>query len=163
MKSIYLIRHAKSSWIKPALSDFDRPLNDRGKNDIPTIAKELIKLDFNPELILCSPSKRTRETLKKLKNHLKLNDEKIKFIDSIYESSTQNLIALTNNLPSTVNSVALIAHNPAITQLSNYLTDYYIDNIPTCGVVKIDLNIDQWNEIIQGVGLQNFFIYPKMF
>lgn len=163
MKTIYLIRHAKSSWKKVTLSDFDRPLNNRGKNDITTIAKELIKLNFNPELILCSPSKRTRETLKKLNHYLKLNDEKIKFIDSIYESSTPNLISILNNIVPTVNSIALIGHNPSITQLSNYLTDYYTDNIPTCSVVKIELEINNWNEIIKGIGLQKFFIYPKMF
>ena len=98
MKSIYLIRHAKSSWKNLTIKDFDRSLNNRGLNDTPIIAEELKKVNFNP----------------------------------------------------------------SITQLANYLTDNDIYYIPTCGVVKIELEIDSWNEIIQGIGFQKFFIYPKM-
>jgi phosphohistidine phosphatase len=163
MKTIYLIRHAKSSWKEPNQLDIERPLNNRGKNDAPFIGKKLKDLEVNLEFIVCSPANRTRQTVSLLCEQLNYPINTVKFDKNIYEAPLTNLIQAVNKIPTQFNEVALIGHNPSITYLANYLTDNYIDNIPTCGVVKIELEIDNWNEVIKGIGLQKFFIYPKMF
>ena len=163
MKAIYLIRHAKSDWNNSELSDFERPLNKRGLRDAPFMGGKLSELKFNPDLIICSPAQRTTSTAQLLCSKTNYSFEHIKFEPSIYESSLNNLIELINDLPNTANEVAMIGHNPSTTMLSNYLTDDYIGNMPTCSIVKIELEIEDWNEIVQGIGSQKYFIYPKAF
>lgn len=158
MKTLYLIRHAKSDWNNPALSDFDRPLNKRGLRDAPFMAKKLIELNFNPGLIVCSPAKRTITTSELISNRTSTF-----YVDTIYEASLSDLTNIINTLPYEHTEIAIIGHNPSITMLSNYLTNDYIDNMPTCSVVKIELEIDNWNEVIEGIGTKKYFIYPKAF
>ena len=163
MKTIYLIRHAKSDWKHPELTDFERPLNKRGLRDAPFMAQKLADLTFKPELIICSPAKRTTTTAKLICTETRYSIDNVLFDQSIYASSLNNLISLVNLLPNQHNEIAIIGHNPSITELSNYLTEDYIGNMPTCSVVKIELEIDNWNETVQGIGIQRFFIYPKAF
>ncbi|MBL4594416.1 MAG: histidine phosphatase family protein [Flavobacteriales bacterium] len=158
MKTLYLIRHAKSDWENPSLSDFDRPLNSRGIRNAPFMAQKLIELNFNPGLIVCSPAQRTTTTAELISKNTSILFEK-----SIYEASLNDLIHLINFLPKEHEEIAIIGHNPSITNLSNYLTDDFIDNMPTCSIVKIELEIDNWNEIIKGIGMKKYFIYPKGF
>lgn len=163
MKTVYLIRHAKSDWNHPELSDFNRPLNKRGKKDAPYMGKKLKELNVYPNLILASPAQRALETITSISNEINYPFTEIVFNDSIYHSSTQNLIEILNNNDNTHNTLFLVGHNPGFTYLSNYLTNDYIDNIVTCGIVKIELEIDNWNEIIEGIGRKVFYIYPKMY
>lgn len=163
MKVIHLIRHAKSSWENLTPSDFYRNLNERGLRDVPFMAEKLKKLACNPDYILCSPAKRTTETAKIVCEKLNFNQNNINFEKRIYEAELKTLIEVLNEIPNHFNNAVLIGHNPAITQLSNYLTNDYIDNIPTCGIVKIEMDIDDWQHIIEGIGRKLFFIYPKMF
>jgi len=163
MKTIYLIRHAKSSWSDFDSLDFDRKLNRRGKHDAPLMGNMLKELDFTPDLILASPSKRTTLTGKLICKNINYSFDQIQFERNIYDASLADLIQLINNIPSQHETVALIGHNPGITFLSNYLTDDFISNIPTCGIVKIELEIEDWNEVIKGIGIKKYFIYPKMY
>jgi len=163
MKTLYLIRHAKSDWNNANLTDFERPLNKRGLKDAPFIAEKLKELTFNPDHIICSPAQRTSSTAKIICNGINYPIKDIVFEHSIYEASVTTLISLINLLPNNKDEVAIIGHNPSTTQLSNYLTDDYIGNMPTCSIVKIELEIDNWNEIVDGIGIQRFFIYPKAF
>lgn len=163
MKSIHLIRHAKSSWENPIASDFYRKLNERGLRDAPFMAEELKKLAYHPDYILCSPAKRTTKTAEFFTEKLNLHQNHIHFEQRIYEASLKTLLEVLNEIPNQYNNIALIGHNPAITQLSNFLTTDYIDNIPTCGIVKIEMDIEDWQHIIEGIGRKLFFIYPKMF
>lgn len=163
MKAIYLIRHAKSDWNNPNLSDFDRPLNKRGKRDAPFMGKKLNSLTPNIDLIIASPAKRALETVKAICPEIDYSFDNIQFDESVYHSSYNNLNSIVNNLNNELNSIALVGHNPGLTNFSNYLTDNYIDNIVTSGIVKIELDIDNWNEIVEGVGSKVFYIYPKMY
>jgi phosphohistidine phosphatase len=163
MKTLYLIRHAKSDWNNPNLTDFERPLNKRGLRDAPFMGKELAKLNFKPELIVCSPANRTTSTAKFICTENSYSIADVTFDQSIYESSIDNLISLINLLPNEKTEVALIGHNPSMTGLSNYLTDEYIGNMPTCSIVKIELEIENWDEVITGIGAIKFYIYPKKF
>lgn len=158
MKILYLIRHAKSDWKNTELSDFERPLNKRGLKDASFMAKKLIELNFNPGLIVCSTAQRTTSTAQLISKQTS-----ILFEDSIYEATLDNLTHLINFLPNEHEEIAIIGHNPSITNLFNYLADDFIDNMPTCSVVKIELEVDNWNEIVKGIGTKKFFIYPKAF
>ena len=163
MKTIYLLRHAKSDWANADLNDYDRPLNKRGKNDAPEMGKKLKELYVIPELIISSPAKRTRQTIKKICEKINYPFNNIIFDESVYLSSLKNLITLVNAIDDNYKTVLLVGHNPGITMLNNYLTEDYIDNIPTCGFVEINMEIDHWNEIIQGVGIKKYFIYPRLY
>ncbi len=162
MKAIYLIRHAKSSWKTIDQIDHERPLNKRGTRDFPLIASRLKQVKLQPELIICSNAKRTKSTAELLCKEIDYSYDNVNFDSSIYEAPLENLLTVINKIPSNLNDVVLIGHNPGITLLSNYLTEDYIDFIPTSGVVKIELEIDSWDEIVKGIGLKKFFLYPKM-
>lgn len=163
MKTIYLIRHAKSSWDNPALSDFNRTLNARGKANAPLMGKKLVEEQALIDCLISSPAKRTTETSLILCYELNYRLDNIVFDERIYEASLKTLVNVVNEIPNQFNSVAIVGHNPAISQLFNYLTDEDLHHFPTCGIGKIELEIDQWSEIIQGIGRKIFFIYPKMF
>ena len=158
MKTLYLIRHAKSDWDNPDLSDFERPLNKRGLRDVPFMAEKLGELGFNPDFIVCSPAKRTKTTAQLLVNSISTLYE-----SSIYEASLKDLNHLVNFLPSNHKEIVIIGHNPSITELSNYLTDDIIGNMPTSSIIKIELEIENWDETTQGIGTMKFFICPKDF
>ena len=163
MKTIYLIRHAKSSWDNSALSDFNRTLNERGKANAPLMGKKLIEENTVIDCLISSPAKRTTETSLLMGKELNYPSEKIIFDQRIYEASLSDLIKVLNEIPNQFSNVAIIGHNPAISQLFNYLTDEDLHHFPTCGIGKIELEIDQWLEIVKGIGRKIFFIYPKMF
>lgn len=158
MKILYLIRHAKSDWSNSALLDYDRILSEKGITDTVLMAKKLNELNFKPSLIICSPAQRTTSTADFISR-----GTSILFYNSIYEASLIDLIELINVLPNEHKEIALIGHNPSITKLSNYLTDDFIDHMPTCSIVKIELEIDNWNEIVHGIGIKKYFISPASF
>ena len=132
-------------------------------HDAPLMGKQLATLNFNPDLILCSTAKRTKSTFELISQQIPSLVDKTKYEPSIYEASMNYLIQIINALPNHYNEVAIIGHNPGITMLSNYLTDEFIGNVPTCGMIKIEIETNGWNEIIKGIGHQKYFIYPKMY
>jgi phosphohistidine phosphatase len=158
MKTVYLIRHAKSDWNNPELTDYERPLNKRGLTDLPIMAEKLLGLNFNPQLIVSSPAQRAMNTAELISK-----EKSILFDSSIYEASLEDLIHLINLLPEKHNEIAIVGHNPSMTYLSNYLTGNTISNMPTCSVIKIEMEIDDWNQIVEGIGTQIYFIFPKMY
>ncbi|WP_020527447.1 SixA phosphatase family protein [Flexithrix dorotheae] len=161
MKTLYLVRHAKSSWKDISLDDFDRPLNKRGKRDAPFMGKRLKKQGIKPHLILASPAKRAKKTAKIFAREMGYPEGKIKFAKKIYEAGRNELLEVIRNQDDKINSLMLVGHNPELTSLSNYLSDYEIVNIPTSGISCIKLSIDTWNEIKLKAGEQSFFDYPK--
>jgi phosphohistidine phosphatase len=161
MKHLWLIRHAKSSWQDSYLKDFERPLNKRGKRDAPFMGKELKKNAFSPDIVISSPSKRTTLTAEKIFNVLDFDFENIQWEPKLYGAGTWDCVNLINGLDQHISSVCIIGHNPTLTDLSNYLTDDYINNIPTCGIVKILFEINDWSMVSKGLGSLISFDYPK--
>ena len=161
MRWIHLIRHAKSSWRQAHLTDFDRPLNDRGKRDAPLMGSKLSELDCSPDRIVSSPADRALTTATRIAEALGYPINELETHHGIYAASVDELIVLISQFSTNLRRVCLVGHNPAITNLSNYLTDEYIDNVPTCGIVHIQLGIDHWCQISQGTGTRLFFITPK--
>ena len=162
MKTLYLARHAKSSWKHPELSDIERPLNKRGKRDAPYIGNLLKEKGVKLELLISSPAVRARKTAVVIAELIDYPKSEILIDDNIYESSSSELINIIKGFDDKYNSVMMFGHNPGFTMLNNYLTDSFIDNIPTCGVVGIRFN-SSWKKIDSDSGKAFFFIYPKLF
>ncbi len=142
MKTLVLIRHAKSDWGHHELSDFDRPLNKRGQKDAPAIARRLKGMGINPDLILSSPANRARTTacliLSEYKNEAGKEKEIIKEIPSLYLGSPNDLTAAIDRTEERIETLFLIAHNPGISYLASILGAKEIP-MPTCCAVVLTL------------------------
>ena len=161
MKNVWLIRHAKSSWKDLSLSDFDRPLNSRGKRDAPFMGERLQTIGFMPDKVFSSPAKRARLTAMEICNSIFFPIEDIQLEQMIYGAETSDLLHLVNNLDKDTNTVCIFGHNPTLTDFSNYLSGDNIYNIPTCGIVEISFETDHWSEISRDLGELVRFDYPK--
>jgi phosphohistidine phosphatase len=161
MKTLYIARHAKSSWKDPELSDFDRPLNKRGKRDAPFMGKLLKDSGVKPDLIISSPAKRAIVTAKEFAGKLDYPGKKIKQDDRIYYNTVNDLMAVISGIDNEVDHLMLFGHNPSFTELANELCNHPVDNIPTAAVYAIDFEVDNWKQIGTKTGSLRFFEYPK--
>jgi phosphohistidine phosphatase len=161
MKTVYLIRHAKSSWDDEDLADFDRPLNDRGEKDAPRMGKRLHDRAVVPDVIYSSPALRAITTAKIIAEHIGYAAKNIKADRRMYNADEDMLLEIMNSVPDGNNCIFMVAHNPGITAFANALFTQSIENIPTTGVVAGELNINSWRSAKWGAGNQLFFDYPK--
>lgn len=162
MKKLVLIRHAKSDWSNPFLDDFLRPLNKRGEINAPFMAKVLKEKNIKPDLIISSPSLRTKQTLEYFIKEFNYNDE-VKLEESIYEAPYQNLLKVIKDIPNIHKTVFLMGHNPGLCDLTNFLVDKNFENIPTCGIVEIDFDVKNWKDISKENSNLISFEYPKKY
>ena len=161
MKTLYLVRHAKSSWKFPELRDFDRPLNGRGKRNAPDMGKRLKAMGILPDLLIASPANRALTTARKIAENIGYPVEDILENDDIYHGSENTLLQVIKSADGDVNELMLFGHNPGFTDLANLLGDQWIDNIPTCGIVALGFDVTDWSEVTPGTGRNLFFDYPK--
>ena len=161
MKILIILRHAKSSWSNSGLSDFDRPLNERGKRDAPFMGKLLRDMNIQPDAIFVSPAKRAKQTIKKVVKELGIPESEITWKENAYLASTRELLRIIHSAPKDAQSLMLVGHNPGLTDLANQLGNARIDNIPTAGVCYIDFEVDDWKGIGEAAGKVRFFEYPK--
>lgn len=162
MKTLYIIRHAKSSWKYTELQDIERPLKKRGKDDAEMIAEHLRKLNAYPQHFISSPAVRAFETAKIFGKILEVSEKQIETNASIYSASVKELHTIILNTDNEIVSLALFGHEPTLPQLANFLTKQIFEKIPTCGAVAIEFAIEHWNEVKEKSGKVKFFIYPKM-
>ncbi len=160
MKNLYMIRHAKSDW-ENELSDFERGLNKRGKNNAPMMGKVLHSLKISPDIIITSSAVRAKTTAKMIAKELKYSEKDILQKDSLYLASKEEFYKVINNLDDKYNSAMIFSHNPGITEFVESLTNTYITNIPTCGVCHIKIDVHSWSDIFKGLGELVFFDFPK--
>lgn len=164
MKTLYLLRHAKSSWKQPEIPDFERPLNTRGKKDASLMGKLLKEKSLNIDVIISSPAKRAKKTAKKVAKKIAYKKEKIVLKQEIYEANISEIFGILEQINADIHSVMLVGHNPTLTDVANLLLkDAKIDNIPTAGVVAITFNCQKWSEIEEIKGNLIFFEYPKKY
>ena len=161
MKTLYLVRHAKSSWKYPSLDDFERPLNKRGRKNAPFMGEILKKLKVTPDLVMASPANRAAMTARTIAAGIKYPLEDIIYNEAIYEFSEDALFHVIKNIDDSVDSAMVVGHNPATNGLANYIGDQPISNIPTCGVCCVELDISSWANIGKNCGKIRFFEYPK--
>jgi phosphohistidine phosphatase len=162
MKHLYLIRHAKSDWSDESKSDFERGLNKRGKKAILTMANALKEKKVMPDLILSSPAKRTQLTAIGLAKEIGYT-RKIKYIDALYMADPLDVISIIKEIKDKYDDVCIVGHNPETTQLTNLMVEEYIENVPTLGIVALELPIKHWQQFKPEKVKLNFFIYPKMY
>jgi phosphohistidine phosphatase len=164
MKILYLLRHAKSSWSNPELTDFQRPLNRRGKKDAPMMGKILANKGVKIDLLISSPAERAKKTAKKVAKQIAYPKEKIVFKQEIYEARIADLLNIIHQTPNNINSLMLVGHNPTFTDLANLLCgNFHTENIPTAGVFAIAFHCKIWAEIEENTGKLLFFEYPKKY
>lgn len=166
MRTIHLLRHAKSSHDDPALPDRERPLAKRGRRDAPKMGRHLRKHDVVADLTLCSPAQRTRETLDLVREAGAPVGE-VRTEESLYDAAAEDLLARLQTLPDSVTSVLVVGHNPSLQQLGGMLAasgkrlDRLQRKFPTATVATLTADIDRWAELGPGTAKLSAFIRPK--
>lgn len=164
MKTLILVRHAKSSWNDSSLSDIYRPLNNRGKRDAPFMAKVLVETGIKVDRFISSPANRALTTARHFAAAYGFHEENdIQIEDLIYHESIRSIMKLISDLDDDYKTVALFGHNPDFTSLASMYSNENFSNVPTCGVVCIDFDVDSWTDTGESLGNLRFFKYPKMY
>jgi phosphohistidine phosphatase len=163
MKTLLLVRHAKSSWTDEAVKDIDRTLNDRGKYDAPMMGKRLAERNIQPDVILSSPAKRAKKTAQIIADEIEFDRDDIVFVDRLYLADIPDLIRSLHEHHNNADVLMMFGHNPGMTDFSNFLSDSSIDNVPTCGIATIEFEMDSWDSIEITKGKLVDFDYPKRF
>lgn len=161
MKSLLLIRHAKSSWDDASVNDFDRPLNDRGKRDAPIMAERLSEKKIDIGAFFSSPAKRAARTAKIFAEEFKVKKDDIIFKTELYMASADIFFEVIKKMDDHLNSVGIFSHNPGLTDFANELTEVRVDNIPTCGIFAVKADIKHWADFKDAKKKFWFFDYPK--
>jgi phosphohistidine phosphatase len=146
MKTLFLVRHAKSSRDEPALPDKDRPLNDRGKRDAPKMGERLAKRGVRPGLILSSPAKRALKTAQIIAKKLDYKLADIVVDERLYATGANELLRVIRKLGAKPKSVMLFGHNPELTELAHRLSNE-ITRLPTCAVAEFTFDAKSWSNI----------------
>ena len=162
MKTLILIRHAKSSWANPDQSDFDRPLNERGRRDAPDMAKRLLEKKFSIDQIIYSPAVRTTETMRVFQEVLQIEDKNCLPSNELYLAPLFQLKEIIAQMNNKKNTVIFIGHNPGLTELANSLTNVRTDNMPTCSIFTVQSACETWAEFDSSKKEFLFFDYPKL-
>lgn len=158
MKTVVLVRHGKSSW-EFDVTDRDRPLKQRGKDDSKLVARQLAIKSNVPNVVFSSPANRALSTCKIFAKSLKIPENQITIVEDLYDFEGKNVINFIKNVSNAFNEVMIFGHNHAFTSISNIFGDKFIDNLPTSGLVKIKFDIEDWKDLKQGT--TEFIIIPK--
>ena len=174
MRSLHLLRHAKSDWSDPSLRDFDRPLNKRGRKAAPRIAAEMRELGLAPELVLCSSAVRTRETWELVAPLLYDEDhpgpQEVRFSRSLYLASPAKLLEIAQHAESCFSSLLLIGHNPGMEHLADQLAGPESDPLllqtlrekfPTAALACFEVDIAEWSQLALGKAKLKRFLTPR--
>ncbi len=161
MKTLYILRHAKSSWDFKELSDHDRPLNKRGRNDAQLMGQELSGRDVNPALIISSSAVRALTTAALVGKELNYDANDIVVNDKIYGADKRQLLEVVHEAPAEVDSIMLIGHNEPISEFANMLSPEDIASLPTTGIVALSFECDNWSEISKENASLLFYDFPK--
>jgi phosphohistidine phosphatase len=159
MKTLLLLRHAKSSWDDPSLRDFDRPLAKRGQRDAPRIGKALRDRGVTPDYIVASPAARAKATIEAVISAAKL-EAGAEFDEAIYGASPAELLKLIRRLPRWSACAMLVGHNPGFEDLVARLTGQH-ERMPTAALACVEFQIEQWEEVDDGIGNLVWLLTPK--
>lgn len=161
MRLLTLVRHAKSSWDYDELSDFERPLNERGRRDAPEMAQRVRRLFGKPQRLISSPALRAITTAQVFADNLGIDSHDIVVRPKIYEASTDTLLRLVRELDEHDEHVMLFGHNPGLSQLAHQLAACDFDDLPTCGIAHLSLAAKVWQDVTPHCGKLLRFTYPK--
>jgi phosphohistidine phosphatase len=161
VKTLLIIRHAKSDQSFFG-NDFERPLNERGKNDTPLMAQRLLDRNICIDAFVASPAKRAKKTAELFCETYKKDTGDINFISALYHAPAREFYEVIKTLDNSYDTVAIFAHNPGITYFVNGLVnDVRVDNMPTCAVFAVKVETDEWKNFDKAKKELLFFDYPK--
>lgn len=160
MKTLLLVRHAKSSWDDPDLPDEDRPLNARGKRDAPRMGKRLAARGVKVDLVLSSPATRAIKTARLLADELDYKLKNIVVDDRLYPGAVEDLLKIVHDLGNKLNRVMLVGHDPAFSKLAHHLSAD-ISRMPTCAVAEFKFNAKTWPDVHKATLATITFDFPK--
>ncbi len=161
MKTLILVRHAKSSWDDISQNDFVRPLNEKGHQDAPMMAKRLLKHNIKIAALITSPAKRALSTCKYFAETFEIKKKKILQDKRLYLADYKIFFNVVNDIDDDFDAVALFSHNSGITNFANLLSKTKIDNMPTCGIFAVESDIKHWADFCESANRFLFFDYPK--
>ena len=159
MKTLFLLRHAKSSWKNDTLSDFERPLKKRGFGDAQLIGKLIRQREIRPDLVLSSPAERARQTTQLVLMSADMQVE-TRFDERIYEAGMRRLLSLISRLDNQADAVMLVGHNPGFEELLRTLTGEE-HGMPTASLAGIEFDVDDWAQVKARTGKLTLFLTPK--
>ncbi|MDH3364079.1 MAG: histidine phosphatase family protein [Gammaproteobacteria bacterium] len=145
MKTLTLVRHAKSSWKDTRLSDRERPLNKRGKRDAPVMGNRMIEHGIRPSLIISSPARRAWSTAKIIAAQISYPIEFLQRENGLYLASRDEILDIIVAQDNRFNNLMIVGHNPGLTDFANFLSPGLTNNLPTAGVVSVQIDQDDWN------------------
>jgi phosphohistidine phosphatase len=161
MKTLILVRHAKSSWEQEGLSDTERPLNERGKKDAPEMARRLRKRRLKIDAFISSPAERAFRTARYFAKEFDIKKGDIEVEKALYGALSSQFEQIVASLKDKYETVALFSHNPGITDYANTLCNVHTDNIPTCGIFAVQAEVDTWKAFPKADKAFLFYDYPK--
>ena len=161
MKYLTIIRHAKSQSSDSVPQDRDRELVESGKKDTVSMAKVLVEKATVPEMLVASPAIRARQTVELLNSLLKMRDERIVFDETLYMTGAEETMAVISRMDESVQHLAIVGHNPCMTDCVRAISGDDIKSIPTCGIAHIELPADSWRGVVVGSGIIKWLEYPK--
>ncbi len=165
-RELLILRHAKSAWDTPAATDFDRPLNRRGKRDAPRIGAWLYEQGYLPDHVVASPARRARQTVRRVCKALGIDPGGIDWQERVYLAGLPTLLEVLSGCPSTARRVLLVGHNPGLEELLEYLGGTLLDpppggkRLPTATVARLALP-DDWGRLASGCGRLLAWIRPR--
>jgi len=168
MLTLSLLRHAKSSWKNPTLPDRDRPLASRGVTDAPLMGRAMAERGIDPELVLCSSARRTRDTLALVLPELRV-EPKVVYEDALYHASPAEMLKMMRDIQPGASRVMLVGHNPELQAFaqdligsgSSHLRDRLSEKYPTAGLTVINFASGLWSSVTVNSGTLNLFLLPK--
>ncbi len=162
MKTVYIIRHAKSSWANFDQTDFERPLNERGHENAVEMAERMLDKKIRIDAFISSPALRAQQTCEHFCKVFSKDKNEIIFIDALYHADSATIKSVMAKTDDEYNTIAVFTHNPGISEYVNTLVeDVYIDNMPTCGVFAITAEISNWEAFDKAEKSFLFFDFPK--
>jgi phosphohistidine phosphatase len=168
MLTLSLLRHAKSSWNNPALPDQDRPLATRGVTDAPLMGRAMAERGIDPDLVLCSSARRTRDTLALVLPELKVEPEVV-YKDALYHPSPGEMLEILRDAPPSASRLLIVGHNPEIQAFAldligsgpRHYRDRLEEKFPTAGLAVINFTSGAWKAVTVNSGSLNLFLSPK--
>lgn len=159
-KTLFIVRHSKSSWDYPAVSDIDRPLKDRGIKDAYEMANRILKKEIRPDAIISSPAVRALHTAIIFSRVLDFPSDEIIINQDIYQADVQEIMSVITATNDSRKSLMIFGHNPGFTELTNYLSGLNIENVPTTGLVLLKFKTEKWKGISRKCLSGEFFDSP---
>lgn len=160
-KTLFLVRHAKSSWDDPDLADLARPLNKRGKRDAAAMAQRVAHRSSRPELIVTSPATRARRTAEAMAAALGFEPESLVVDRRIYDATVTPLLEVIRSLDARHARVMIVGHHPGLSDIVNALANAKVEKMPTCSVAEVRCEVATWADVREGGGALIELLTPK--